>query len=244
LGIVLPESLLNSKEMVGVRLLLYRFFTIRAIVSMPRNIFIDTPTLTSLLFAEKKSKAGIAEWDAAWAARSSAVEKAIKTASAAISKNHAESHSAVEVAEGFLGPLKGIIDSRDWISKVGKSPVLLTLKKDWGTAEGPEAASYYREILGTAGFRSLCQGHIFGAVATKLGYNFGAYEVDEIGYKLSKRREKARSNQLCRFEGVQSGEEISNVHISDEEYVVRIDAGAPTTILDYIRRDVNWGGGQ
>ena len=66
LGIVLPESLLNAKEMIEVRLLLYRFFIIRAIVSMPRNIFVDTPTLTSLVFAEKKSKSKISEWDSTW----------------------------------------------------------------------------------------------------------------------------------------------------------------------------------
>ena len=56
LAVVLPESVLNAKEMVEVRLFIYRFFNIRCIVSMPRNIFIDTPTLTSLLFAQEKKR--------------------------------------------------------------------------------------------------------------------------------------------------------------------------------------------
>lgn len=54
LGLVLPESVFNTVDNMQVRLFLYRMFKIKAIVSLPRNVFIDTPTLTSLLFAQKK----------------------------------------------------------------------------------------------------------------------------------------------------------------------------------------------
>src|SRR6185437_15277726 len=66
LGVVVPESLLNSPDNADARLFLYRMFWVRAIVALPRNLFIDTPTLTSLLFAQKKSGGEVASWDKAW----------------------------------------------------------------------------------------------------------------------------------------------------------------------------------
>lgn len=63
MAIVVPESLLNTVDSLETRLLLYRGFWIRAIVAMPRNAFIDTPTLTSLLFAQKKTAAELEQWD-------------------------------------------------------------------------------------------------------------------------------------------------------------------------------------
>ena len=44
LGLVLPESVFNAVDNMQVRLFLYRMFKIKAIVSLPRNVFIDTPT--------------------------------------------------------------------------------------------------------------------------------------------------------------------------------------------------------
>ena len=144
LGIVLPESLLNAKEMIEVRLLLYRFFVIRAIVSIPRNIFIDTPTLTSLVFAEKKSKSEISAWDNAWATQSEGVQNAIHQASKALTRKESKGRSAAKVAKSFLAPLVGIVNGPEWINKGGISPVVMTFNRDWGNAEGQEAVMYYR----------------------------------------------------------------------------------------------------
>lgn len=66
LGIVLPESVFNAVDNMSVRLFMYRMFKIKAIVSLPRNVFIDTPTLTSLLFAQKKTRDEIRTWDEEW----------------------------------------------------------------------------------------------------------------------------------------------------------------------------------
>ena len=63
LGAVVPESLLNTGDATTARMFLFRCFWIRAVVSLPRNMFIDTPTLTSLLFAQKKSAGQIERWD-------------------------------------------------------------------------------------------------------------------------------------------------------------------------------------
>lgn len=241
LAVVLPESLLNTKTMIGVRLLLYRFFHIRAIVSLPRNIFIDTPTQTSLLFAEKKTRSQVAAWDAAWANQEELVSSALARASKTLNRREAKSRSASEVAAQFLSTLSGIVTGRDWVSKGGKSPELLNLSRDWGTCEGIEAAKYYRAILRTADFKSLRQHAIFRNVAQDMNYTFATYEVDEVGFKLSKRKERSRPNQLCQFVGKKSAQAIFNLHNSDEPYEVQIFPDHPQTILDFILRDVQWG---
>ncbi len=116
LAIVLPESLLNAKEMIDVRLFLYRFFHVRCIVSMPRNIFIDTPTLTSLVFAQKKTSAQIAAWDNAWEEATTDVEIRVKNATAALRKQAAASQSGIQVATRFLRALAPAVKETDWIS--------------------------------------------------------------------------------------------------------------------------------
>ena len=62
LAVVLPESILNAAD-TELRLFLMRMFHIRAVVTLPRHIFVDTPTLTSLLFAQKKQPLEIEAWD-------------------------------------------------------------------------------------------------------------------------------------------------------------------------------------
>jgi type I restriction enzyme M protein len=67
LGVVLPDSVFDTNENLYIRLFLYRFFFIKAVVSLPQVAFQPyTPTKTSLLFAVKKTKAEVAAWDAAW----------------------------------------------------------------------------------------------------------------------------------------------------------------------------------
>ena len=67
LGVVLPDSVFDTNENVYIRLMLYRYFKIRAVVSLPQISFQPyTPTKTSLLFALKKTRKEVAEWDAAW----------------------------------------------------------------------------------------------------------------------------------------------------------------------------------
>lgn len=67
LGVVLPDSVFDTNENLYIRLFLYRFFFIKAVVSLPQVSFQPyTPTKTSLLFAVKKKKTEVEAWDAAW----------------------------------------------------------------------------------------------------------------------------------------------------------------------------------
>lgn len=67
LGVVLPDSVFDTNENLYIRMYLYRFFHIKAIVSLPVVSFQPyTPTKTSLLFAQKKMKKDVEAWDNAW----------------------------------------------------------------------------------------------------------------------------------------------------------------------------------
>jgi type I restriction enzyme M protein len=67
MGVVLPDSVFDTNENLYIRLLLYRFFWIRAVVSLPVVTFQPyTPTKTSLLFAMKKTRREVEQWDVAW----------------------------------------------------------------------------------------------------------------------------------------------------------------------------------
>jgi type I restriction enzyme M protein len=240
LAVVVPESLLNAKEMVDVRLFLYRFFDIRCIVSMPRNIFIDTPTLTSLVFAQKKTSEQIETWDKACEKATKDAETHTKRAAAALRTDFAELHSGAEVAKLFIEGLSPVVKASDWVSKGGKSQTLLRMTRDWSGSSGEDAASYYREILRTAGFHELCQTFVFAKIADELNNDFPVFLVEEIGYKLSKRKEKARANQLCLFKGRDTKMLITNLHLAEEECDVVIDQACPQTALEMIRNSVAW----
>lgn len=241
LAIVLPESLLNAKEMSTVRLFLYRFFNIRAIVSMPRNIFIDTPTLTSLLFAQKKTAKEMLDWEQAWQAAVGVAEKHIKEAAQALrKKGNVTTETGAAIANEFLTAIKPVVAEKAWVLKSGKTPSVLRMSGDWSKTKAEAAADYYREILKTAGFQDLRQNYVFQSVVSKLGYDFPVFVVEEIGYKLSKRKEKARPNQLCVFRGLSSKREITNLHHMDEEYEVVVDVGNPRTTLDLVRKHIRW----
>jgi type I restriction enzyme M protein len=67
LGVVLPESVLDTTENLYIRNFLYRFFKMKAIVSLPHETFAPyTTTKVSLVIAEKKSDEEVKEWEDSW----------------------------------------------------------------------------------------------------------------------------------------------------------------------------------
>jgi len=67
LGVVLPESVFDTTENKYIRLFLFKYFRIKAIISLPQVTFEPyTSTKTSLLFAQKKKKKEIQEWNKLW----------------------------------------------------------------------------------------------------------------------------------------------------------------------------------
>jgi type I restriction enzyme M protein len=76
MGVVLPDSVFDTNENLYIRMFLYRFFWVRAVVSLPQVSFQPyTPTKTSLLFAVKKTRKEVESWDNAWREATRAYKK-------------------------------------------------------------------------------------------------------------------------------------------------------------------------
>lgn len=124
------------------------------------------------------------------------------------------------------------------LGRRGSGP--LTARLPESIQDGASACRYYEELLKVSSFRTLVRNFVFRTVATKFPYEYPAYMVDEVGFKLSKRKERVRPNQLCQFIGAESGKERPNLHLATEPVHLMINAAAPQRIADFIARDVKW----
>ncbi|MHC1709602.1 MAG: restriction endonuclease subunit M [Methanomassiliicoccales archaeon] len=239
LGVVVPESLLNAADYVDARLFLYRTFWIKSIVSLPRNLFIDTPTLVSLLFAQKKTKGEIKKWDDAWEKAEKECCSKLNDAMVYLKKKNSKSLTPAEIEKTVLKKLSPIVTSDTFILKGGSlTPISTTLPSDITT--GKEACNYYFGIIKLSGFNNQLRNYVFNEVCKIIDYEYPVYSVDEVGYKLSKRKERIRPNQLCKFIGATSSNETPNLHLTDEIVELKINIQQPDRVIDYIRRDVKW----
>ncbi|MCX6165824.1 MAG: N-6 DNA methylase, partial [Ignavibacteriae bacterium] len=67
LGVVLPESVFDTTENKYIRLFFYKYFKVKAVISLPQVAFEPfTSTKTSLLLAQKKTKSEIEKWNKLW----------------------------------------------------------------------------------------------------------------------------------------------------------------------------------
>lgn len=241
LGLVLPESVFNAVDNMQVRLFLYRMFKIKAIVSLPRNVFIDTPTLTSLLFAQKKTAQEIEKWDSEWQKNIDYANKAIKAGKVCVSSTKKKSYtSAQEVEKAVVNAIREILHEDDWVVKKGKNSEVIPVRMRADIATIDDAFLYYNDLLKSASIEKFVFRYAFDKTSQAYDQQFDSFVVDEVGYKLSKRKEKSRPNQLCSFIGNNTKKKIYNLHLCDEPYSVSYDVGESTTVLDIVKREVKW----
>ena len=241
LGLVLPESVFNTVDNMQVRLFLYRMFKIKAIVSLPRNVFIDTPTLTSLLFAQKKTAPEIEKWDSEWQKNIDDANRAIKAGKVCVSAMKKSSYtSAKEVEKAVVNAINEILHEDEWVIKKGKNSEVIPvrMRKDMATVD--DAFLYYNDLLKSASIDKFILRYAFDKTSQVYDQQFDSFVVDEVGYKLSKRKEKSMPNQLCTFVGNNTKKKIYNLHLCDEPYSVSYDVGEPTTVLDIVKKEVKW----
>jgi type I restriction enzyme M protein len=240
LGVVLPESIFNAVDLMPVRIFLYRMFNVKAIISLPRNVFIDTPTLTSLLFAQKKNGAEIENWDKEWQKHETHANELVKKAKMDLSKRGIKKFNAPEdIQQAVWKTLESIIGPNDWVYKKGKNAEVLHMAPIRAFSTIEDAADHYNSILNSSGLSKYVARYAFARTASEFNNEHHAYIVNEVGFKLSKRKEKPRPNQLVRFIST-SGETIQNLHLCEEDYKVEISKSHAETVLDFIKRDVVW----
>lgn len=236
LGVVLPESVFDTTENKYIRLFIYKYFKVKAVVSLPQLTFEPfTSTKTSLLFAQKKTPEEIKNWDELWQKYSNEWSS-LKTRVENLMKVYLE------------GKDRSNLPSIKDLTQDEEKQILLRMLKNYAE-EGDkdltpkELVEKYKDEL-----KELCKfdkdtkdvfGYVntwwvFGEVAKELNYKIFMAEVENIGYKRTKRGEKPMPNELFRTGMVKydTGEEREDVLLSDED-------GIFETALDYMRQ-IKW----
>jgi type I restriction enzyme M protein len=200
-GAVLPESVFDTTENKYIRLFIYKYFKVKAVVSLPQVTFEPyTSTKTSLLFAQKKTIDEIEKWNELWNKYSNKwsllktrCEKEVEhfVNGKNISKKWAIfKESEVERKDNLSQLLKDYLEEDD----TGLSLKELVEKYQ---SEIIELCKFDKDTKDSFGFVNAWW--VFGEVAKELNYKIFMAEVKHIGYKRTKRGEKVVSRIFRTF---------------------------------------------
>lgn len=226
LAAVLPESVFDTSENKYIRLFLYKYFEIKAVVSLPQLTFAPyTGTKTSILFAKKKSVEDIKQWNILWKKYSKEYEQ---------TKKRVENLLLVQDGKKQKSKLPSI---KSLSAEEERALVERYLKDYIQTTDSKlttiELLAKYRGAISDINtidkdtsdeFGYVNTWWVFTEVAKELSSSIFMAEVDNIGYKRSKRGEKQTENDLFRV---------------DKNGKIVVDDGVKTTILDYMR-ELEW----
>lgn len=223
LGVVLPESVFDTTENKYIRLFIYKYFKIKAVVSLPQLTFEPfTSTKTSLLFAQKKTKQEIEKWDEEWRKYSDEWSK-LKTRCTNLIEVYLH-----EKDRNKLPSIKGLTESdektlinhllKNYLEPADNTLTVKSLIIKYED-EITDLCKYDTDTKEIFGFVNTWW--VFGEVAKTLDYSVFMAEVDNIGYKRTKRGEKPMPNDLYR---------------TDVDGVIQVDDGLLLTTLDYMRK--------
>lgn len=224
LGVVLPESVFDTTENKYIRLFLFKYFNVKAIVSLPQLTFEPfTSTKTSLLFAQKKTKNQVEQWNKLWDKYGKEWAK-LKTRvvryydyfvnEAKLSKKFAwvkelttdlnkllekEDKEAVEVInKENLKHIKENIKRflKDYITPEDETlnPKELLTKY----SEEIDSLSKFEKETNVFGFYNAWW--VFGEAAKEMDYDIFMAEAENVGYKRNKRGENPMPNDLYDIE--------------------------------------------
>lgn len=225
MAVVLPESVFDTNENKYIRLFIYKYFKVKAVVSLPQLTFEPfTSTKTSILFAQKKTKEELLQWNNLWNKYSkefstlkTRVENLINVY---INKKLKEQYPSIKDLS--------IEEERTIINRFIKAYIQ---DEDNKLTNDEILNKYYEEIMELSKIEKDTEKEfgyanswwVFEEVAKELDYDIFMAEVDKIGYKRTKRGEKVQPNELYRF---------------DEDGNILVDDGIEETVLDYIRKIV------
>lgn len=226
MGIVLPESVFDTAENKYIRLFLYKYFTIKAVVSLPQITFAPyTPTKTSVLLAKKKTHNQIAEWDRVW-----------QESSQKYSKLKTRCENIIAVYQGSKNRDK--LPSIKNLTESDEKQIIFDLLKNFISEDDKclpiqDIINKYEELIESIckidndtkdAFGMVNTWWVFSEVAHKLSYPIFMADVNNVGYKRTKRSTRKQPNELYR---------------TSEDDTVLVDDGIETTVLDFIRK-ISW----
>ena len=228
LGVVLPESIFDTTENIDVRLVLFKYFWIKAVISLPsgmkKGAFAPyTGTATSLLFAQKKTEDEVKHWIRLWKRYENefrALKREVEKYFGKITRKYGREQQ--KTLEEF--------------SEVNKEKMVSTLKK------------FLRENFDDTdekfGIKCLIEKYwidvslvskdwwVYGEVIREIEKDYPEWKTqtfithtDKIGYKRTKIRHYKTENKLFRV---------------DKSKNIILDLKNPKTILEHMRGEVRW----
>lgn len=198
LGVVLPESVFDTTENRYIRLFLFKYFKIKSIVSIPQLTFEPyTSTKTSLLFAQKKTKKEIEEWNQVWdkyGREWGKLRTKMKNYQNVYIKGKDRSkypsikdESELKSKENIFWFLKPNISTED--KNLDIKELLLKYQE-----EIEEFSKYDNGLKDIFGYYNLWW--VFNEVSDKLDYSIFMAEAENVGYKRTKRTYREMPNDL------------------------------------------------
>ena len=226
LAAVLPESIFDTTENKYIRLFLYKYFTIKAVVSLPQISFEPyTSTKTSILFAQKKTAAEVKAWNDAWDSASNEYSHLVTQAKNLIAvANGTKQKAKLPSIKNLTAEQERKVLARmlkNYLTELDDELDANTLIKKY-TEELESICTIDKDTKDTFGFVNTWW--VFGEVASELDYAVFMAEADNIGYKRTKRGERPMPNDLYR---------------TDLNGDILFDDGIETTILDAMRK-IDW----
>lgn len=222
LAAVLPESVFDTSENRYIRLFIYKYFKVKAVVSLPQLTFEPyTSTKTSILFAQKKTANEISLWNEVW-------DKNVRQ----YSQLRTRVQNIVDVLDGKKkkDKLPSIRDLSEEDMKGLIHELLGRIIADIDAELDLKALvdKYRDDVVELLSFDVDLKdmfGHgnawwVFKKTASEIDYGVLMAEAESIGYKRTKRGEKETLNELYRVSA--TGE-------------IMVDDGICTSILDSMR---------
>src|SRR5690554_2725354 len=207
LGVVLPESVFDTTENKYIRLFLFKYFNVKAIVSLPQVTFEPyTSTKTSLLFAQKKTKKQVEQWNALWdkygkewSLLKTRVTDYVKyfVKGDKLNKKWAKDVVA-DIEKENLENIKNNIQRflKDYLTAEDEALEVKTLLEKF--SEEIDSISKFEKETDVFGFYNAWW--VFGEVAKELDYDIFMAEAENVGYKRTKRGENPMPNDLFDLE--------------------------------------------
>lgn len=207
LGVVLPESVFDTTENKYIRLFLFKYFNVKAIVSLPQITFEPfTSTKTSILFAQKKTKKQVEKWNEVWDKYgkkwSLLKTRVIDYIKYFVNEEKLNKKWAKDVVEDIeknnIANIKANIERflKDYLTPedVELTPKELLEKY----SEEIDSISKFEKETNVFGFYNAWW--VFGEVAKELDYDIFMAEAENVGYKRTKRGENPMPNDLYDLE--------------------------------------------
>ena len=197
LGVVLPESVFDSTSNRDIRLFLFKYFWIKAVVSLPHLAFAPyTMTKTSLLFAQKKTPEKVVEWDKKWKAYEDEYAKLKKGYNKIQNRKETDKLKPI-----YLSTLKNYLQS------------LFDLKDESLTIS--ELKNKYEDDLKQVD----SVWWVFNKISQDQDYPIFMAHAEEIGYKRGANKEEIRPNELFDSEEIDNGRVIK-INIDNPETIL------------------------